>query len=369
MVALAAAVAAAATIPCVSAQRVLVNVAQGKPTLSDSEGVYTYWHGADVNGGTFRSSYAVDGLLDNAHRWASDDSHPRHWLMIDLQARYSISAITMFAGFDDDEDGSIASGQIGTDPTDGVCGYVIEAYTGYEAGHSLSTLSSRRDPRSWSAAASTTHTITREHTLNVTQSSASSARFLNFSFDQSGCPTGNIVRIFEVEVLAEQQAESQATLCAMATMEQLLLQVTNRCCDGTDCNSVPDVCSSNCATAFTALWDHCGPSLSSGGQSGSTLHKFYQLCQTVEDQATAAEVALSGCTAVANTKLPAIQQICALNTNGAVPTRCTRECSDAFMPFYSSCRDAGTFSRALVTHAPYIYMQSLQLDVRSMQQH
>ena len=97
------------------------NVALNKPTLSDS----TYGPAKGSCGKNDRSmcvsSRAVDGDTTSVTgRWLSTSSKAHHWLVVNLQRRYTIQRIKLYAGYPSKKG----------PPGSGICYHTISVWTG-----------------------------------------------------------------------------------------------------------------------------------------------------------------------------------------------------------------------------------------------
>jgi hypothetical protein len=327
----------AAQLPLPASAQHLANVAQNKPTLADSDGRYTYWHGADANGGVFRAEYAVDGLVDNGHRWASANQGPQHWLMVDLQQTYTLQGVVLYAGFDGDDDGCNGRDCVagsGSEPTDGVCGFTLSVFTGSEAGATLAGLAAA-DAEDWQVAVQDDDTITRG---DIEEFPPVEARFVRFDFDQSRCSTDNSARVFELEILAAEE-ETAGDGCSATGLTTLMAGVKGACCSDDDCNGVPDICDGACGASFFSFWDRCSPTLGlHAADTADPLTAFYHQCQASAETTAATAASAQGCVALLASERDMLQRSCPSLLNAhAAPTDCSDQCADTFLPIWDAC--------------------------------
>jgi hypothetical protein len=257
------------------------------------------WHGASTvnNGGHFISDYAVDGEVDNAHRWASSTTSSLHWLLIDLQDEYSLQTVLLYAGFDWDDDNCNTMGLTqgtctgGTAPSDGVCGYVFYSWSG--GATDITTLANNErsgtdaDSQHWHLIT----TVPRTNEDGLTESHSSfepvNARFVRFRFDQSSCTTDNSVRIFELEILGSPATGADAIRppghslnCQANGVDQSLDSIMTACCTGQDCTrGPPKKCTQACADVFSEFWE--GPCKLCEADACPEFATFYEMCEEV----------------------------------------------------------------------------------------
>ena len=114
-----------------------LNVALGKTAVADTElacgdATDTDTHNQD-RGYDCNAANAVDGLFGNDHRWVStprvfpndpgSQALDQHWIAIDLQRRYAIHAVEIFAGWDAGGDDPASPDYA---PQQGLCAYEVQ---------------------------------------------------------------------------------------------------------------------------------------------------------------------------------------------------------------------------------------------------
>jgi hypothetical protein len=144
------------------------------------------------------ASLAVDGFIGNEHRWLSSAADSQHWLIVDLQANHWITTANIFAGYDP----SAADGTVSTaDVSYGLCDYDLQYYTGRAPDCGIACPEQFQEPR-WRTivhvdAANEPHTEESHDSFAPTR-----GRFWRLKFDQSTCDQDNIVRLYELQLLA-----------------------------------------------------------------------------------------------------------------------------------------------------------------------
>ena len=161
---------------------VMSNVAFGKPAIADS--VYGPASGScgRLDRGMCVAGRAVDGNTTNdQRRWLSTNASPRHWLVVDLEGRYDISRVAVFAGFN-------------RGSSHGLCSHNISVWTGADR---VDMTAASRDRYGWTDVVVHTDIIlSTEHNAFT----AVAARFVRITIDQSTCSTDNIARLYELEI-------------------------------------------------------------------------------------------------------------------------------------------------------------------------
>ena len=176
----------------------MFNAALGMPVVADSE--YSAPGSCPLVDGANDcvASLAVDGFIGNEHRWLSTAEDSEHWLIVDLQANHWIEVANIFAGYD----ASSADGTISTaDTTYGLCDYDLQYFIGRAPECGIDCPEQFRE-RGW-------RTIVHVDAANepTTEESHDAfaptrGRFWRLKVDQSTCATDNIVRLYELQLLA-----------------------------------------------------------------------------------------------------------------------------------------------------------------------